>query len=149
VAHKDIVVRPPESREASQIARLLHAHRCAHLVDRESDILVAELDGMVLGTIAARRVGEEALVHTYVVENSLRGKGVEDALVGGLVKRAKLEGVKRLWVLPHVASGDFAAHGFSVARMKDCGHVQAFTYLRRAPAAVSPAIKLDLAAVTQ
>lgn len=147
MAHKDIVVRPPTSGEAGQIARLVHAHRCAERIDRDSDILVAELDGMVLGTIATSREGNDAFVHTFVVEHGLRGKGVEDALVEGLVQHARGEGITHIWVLPHVESTRFESHGFSAASNE--GSRTAISNLRGTTTGASPSMVLNIATTLQ
>lgn len=72
----------------------------------------AVADGRLLGVIAWERVGDEALVRSFAVEERLRGTGIGTALHGELEKAARAEGLDRLVLLTETAERFFLAQGY-------------------------------------
>ncbi|MDE3723338.1 GNAT family N-acetyltransferase [Nocardiopsis sp. N85] len=93
--------------------------------DGHGEVLVAEDDGRLLGTIMfepwspqseVARGADEAEVRAFAVAPEARGRGVGRALVNALVERAREEGVSRLLLStqPQMLSAQYVyrARGF-------------------------------------
>ena len=78
--------------------------------------LVAEADGMLVGTGALRAEGAEGQIVRVSVRHDLRGRGIGRALVMALLEAARTRGLDRIWMETnddwHDAIGLYRQYGF-------------------------------------
>ncbi len=95
------VVRPASSavvRPASSAEDLIGSNVRALLDDRSARILVAEMDGLVVGMInfsmrrTALHPGPSALIDELVVDRNRRGQGIGRLLIDAALSEARLAG---------------------------------------------------------
>jgi len=114
-------VRPARTADVARIrelidlyaGRVLLAKEMVTLYEDVQEFLVAELDGEVVGCGALHVLWEDlAEVRTVAVDPRAVGRGAGSALVDSLVERARVLGLKRLFVLTF-EKDFFAHHGFA------------------------------------
>jgi amino-acid N-acetyltransferase len=110
----DIQIRRAGLKDDSRISELLKDAELpfedvtAHL----NDFLVAEHAGTIVGTVGLEPYGDIALLRSLAVVVSHRNRGVGRKLYDGVVAHARLEGVKRLYLLTTTAKRMFRDLGF-------------------------------------
>jgi amino-acid N-acetyltransferase len=92
--------------------RILLEKTTVQLYEDVQDMLVAELDGRVVGSGALHVMWHDlAEVRSVVVEPEMRGRGVGHLLLEGLLDQARWLGVRRVFCLTF-ETAFFARHGF-------------------------------------
>lgn len=66
-----------------------------------------------IGWAALELCGEAALLRSVVVAEAHRGTGVGAAMVRAVIRQARDDGVKELWLLTETGRGFFARQGFA------------------------------------
>jgi amino-acid N-acetyltransferase len=74
--------------------------------------LVARRDGRVIGSVGMERHGLSALLRSLAVAPEYRGQGLGRALVERLLREAREQGVKRIFLLTETAPEFFPKFGF-------------------------------------
>ncbi|HYP17296.1 MAG TPA: arsenic resistance N-acetyltransferase ArsN2 [Opitutus sp.] len=111
-----VALEPARAADEEAIRRLLqtaglpHADFAPHL----GHFIVARSGDEVVGAIGAEVHAPEALLRSLVVAESLRGRGLGEALVRGLERAAAAWGVRRWWLLTTSAEAFFVRRGFRV-----------------------------------
>ena len=72
-----------------------------------------------VGIGGLERYGPDGLLRSVVVERSARGNGYGTALCDALERRARAEGVERLYLLTTTAAAFFAARGYEELERSD------------------------------
>ena len=82
------------------------------LIDVLDGLLVAEGDGRLVGMAGIERYGDSVLVRSVAVRERNRSRGIGEALVSGLLDRARDLGASRAYLLTDTAERFFSALGF-------------------------------------
>jgi len=105
-------MRKPLEDENGEAKKLLH-HDLVGLYEKVQEFSVVEgEDGEILGAGALHVMWEDlAEIRSLIVAESARGKGIGHAIVAGLLERAKLLGIRRVFCLTFEVHF-FGSHGF-------------------------------------
>jgi amino-acid N-acetyltransferase len=86
---------------------------------------VARVEGSLAGVIGLEQYGEEGLLRSLAVRESLRSKGIGKDLYLTLIDEARSLGIRRLILLTTTAEAYFSARGFrTVGRNTVTGALQ-------------------------
>lgn len=77
------------------------------------ELLVARIEGAVVGAIGMERRGEDALFRSLVVDPAWRGNGLGERLHTALAQRAKASGVRRAFLLTSTIAELAATWGYT------------------------------------
>lgn len=77
------------------------------------DILTAEADGRLVGTVAVERFGDHGLLRSVAVAPDARGTGLGGRLVDAAEALARAQGLVRLVLLTTTAAPFFQARGYA------------------------------------
>jgi amino-acid N-acetyltransferase len=107
--------------------------------------LVARLRGGVVGSAVLELYGEEALLRSVAVAESLRGSGLGVRLTGAALDLARRRGIRRVFLLTETAARFFPRFGFrSVERSQVPEAVQQSVEFRSACPQTALAMELKL-----
>ena len=119
----DVIVRPARTSDIKAIraiidtyvlGRRLLAKETVTLYETVQEFTIAEYKGEVVGCGALHVLWEDlAEVRTVAVLESMRGKGVGNAIIGNIVERARGLGVDRIFCLTFETEF-FGRNGFEV-----------------------------------
>jgi len=84
----------------------------AGLRDHRDSLLVARIDGELVGSAALELYGEFALLRSVAVDTAQRGRGVGRCLTDAALLFARAHDVRRVFLLTTTASEFFASLGF-------------------------------------
>jgi len=88
--------------------------------DRMSDFLVyVDASGILAGAVGLEAFGQVALLRSLVVGDGVRGQGLGRRLVAALEHRARLAGLRELWLLTNDADGFFEDLDYEKAERAD------------------------------
>jgi len=119
----------------SGVVRLLQASDLptAGLEPSLPDFLVAEERGRLVGAVGLEVYGDCALLRSAVVDPGRRGSGVGRDLVERLLQRARIRGVREVYLLTTTAERYFPRFGFvPIARAQVASAVHASEEFRGA-----------------
>ena len=118
-----VIVRPATTADIKSIraiidtyvlGRRLLAKETVTLYETVQEFTVAEYDGEVVGCGALHVLWEDlAEVRTVAVKETMRGKGVGNAIIEEIVRRARAVGVQRIFCLTF-ETDFFGRNGFEV-----------------------------------
>ena len=118
-----VIVRPATTADIKSIraiidtyvlGRRLLAKETVTLYETVQEFTVAEYDGEVVGCGALHVLWEDlAEVRTVAVKETMRGKGVGNAIIEEIVRRARAIGVQRIFCLTF-ETDFFGRNGFEV-----------------------------------
>jgi len=118
-----VIVRPATTADIKAIraiidtyvlGRRLLAKETVTLYETVQEFTVAEYDGEVVGCGALHVLWEDlAEVRTVAVKEKMRGKGVGNAIIEEIVRRARAVGVRRIFCLTF-ETDFFGRNGFEV-----------------------------------
>ncbi len=119
----DVIVRPARTSDIKAIraiidtyvlGRRLLAKETVTLYETVQEFTIAEYEGEIVGCGALHVLWEDlAEVRTVAVLESMRGKGVGNAIIGNIVERARGLGVERIFCLTFETEF-FGRNGFEV-----------------------------------
>ena len=119
----DVIVRPARTSDIKAIraiidtyvlGRRLLAKETVTLYETVQEFTIAEYEGEIVGCGALHVLWEDlAEVRTVAVLESMRGKGVGNAIIGNIVERARGLGVDRIFCLTFETEF-FGRNGFEV-----------------------------------
>ena len=89
------------------------------LIDALGILVVAEGGGKLLGVAGIERYGDVVLVRSVAVREGHRSRGIGEALVSGLLGRARDLGASRAYLLTDTAERFFWALGFETVSRSD------------------------------
>mgnify|MGYP000853973298 CR=1 FL=1 len=106
-------IRPATAADWPVIEALLQALDLPLAGAREhlAEMMVARR-GPVVACAGIERYGPDGLLRSVAVDPRCQGMGIGRALVDALLRRARGEGITRLWLLTTTAPDYFAALGF-------------------------------------
>ena len=109
-----IDIRPAAAADWPSIEALLHSLGLPVAGAREhlAQMMVAVRDTVIVACAGFERYGSDGLLRSVAVDAHCQGQGIGRALVDTVFKRARHNGVTRLWLLTTTAPDYFAAHGF-------------------------------------
>lgn len=84
----------------------------AGLLDHRDGLLIARLDGQLIGSAALELYGEHALLRSVAVSPGHRGMGVGRCLTDAALVFARAHGVRRVYLLTTTAPEFFRGLGF-------------------------------------
>ncbi|HEY7482354.1 MAG TPA: arsenic resistance N-acetyltransferase ArsN2 [Gemmatimonadales bacterium] len=107
-------IRPATPGDFTGVVSLLHAADLptAGLQPRLADFLVAEDHGRIVGAIGLEVYGDRALLRSAVVDAGHRNSGLGSDLVARLLERARVRGVREVYLLTTTAERYFPRFGF-------------------------------------
>jgi amino-acid N-acetyltransferase len=110
-----ITLRQATKKDLGRVSELLSEARLpldgvSECIDK---FIVAESDGLMVGSIGLERYGNYALLRSAAVAESYRGKGIGHQLVDALLTRAEADGVKTMYLLTTTADAWFPEFGFA------------------------------------
>jgi amino-acid N-acetyltransferase len=107
-------IRPATPGDFAGVIGLLQAAELptAGLQPALSDFLVAEDHGSIVGAIGLEVYGDRALLRSAVVDPGRRNSGLGTDLVEGLLERARVRGVREIFLLTTTAERYFPRFGF-------------------------------------
>ena len=119
----DVIVRPARTSDIKAIrgiidayvlGRRLLAKETVTLYETVQEFTIAEYEGEIVGCGALHVLWEDlAEVRTVAVLESMRGKGVGNAIIGNIVERARNLGIARIFCLTFETEF-FRRNGFEV-----------------------------------
>jgi amino-acid N-acetyltransferase len=114
VASPDLRVQRAGKVELAYVERLLREAELPHEDVRDSDgrFLVAERDGERVGGGGLESHGDAALLRSLVVEPSVRGEGYGRALTEELIRLARADHARAVYLLTTTAASFFEQLGF-------------------------------------
>lgn len=108
-----IEVRAATNSDLDRVDALLDASGLPRLDERaEAAVLVATVDGEVIGAGGVERYGSVGLLRSVVVANGHRGRGHGTTLCDRLEARSRERGVATLYLLTTTAPAFFADRGY-------------------------------------
>ncbi len=109
-----IAIRPASAADLATVSRLLTEASLptAGMAEHFGSFLVAESDGVIIGSMGLELYGATALLRSAVVHPSWRNSGVGSMLYSALITKAKQQGVRELFLLTNTATKYFAKKGF-------------------------------------
>ncbi|MGE5127407.1 MAG: arsenic resistance N-acetyltransferase ArsN2 [Betaproteobacteria bacterium] len=81
--------------------------------------VVREDDGRVVGVGGLEVHGEYGLLRSVAVDADYRGQGIAGALVGAALERARVLGLRAVYLLTTSARDYFVRHGFAACPRED------------------------------
>ena len=118
-----LIVRPARTGDIKSIRSIIDAYvlgrrllskETVTLYENVQEFIIAEYEGEVVGCGALHVLWEDlAEVRTVAVLESMRGKGVGNAIIENIVARARSIGVERIFCLTF-ETDFFARNGFEV-----------------------------------
>jgi len=110
-----LTIEAAGTEDVNAVLELLARSRLpeAGLRDHLDALLVARLDGRVVGSAALELYGSSALLRSVAVEDARRGRGIGRCLTDAALVFAKVHGVRLVYLLTETAEPFFARQGFS------------------------------------
>ena len=110
----DIFIRPATHLDLPRIRSLLESENLPVLgvAEHISTFLVAERNGVLVGSIGIEVYGETGLLRSAVVHNQEQGRGIGGKLYASLLNNARRMGIRRLLLLTNTAEAYFSRRGF-------------------------------------
>lgn len=107
-------VRPVVPTDLASVEALLSASHLpfAGVAEAFGRFVVADVDGVVVGTAGLEVHGPDGLLRSVAVRLDWRGRGLGERLTRAIVDAARAEGLGRLWLLTTTAASFFPRHGF-------------------------------------
>ena len=107
-------IRPATAADWPVIEALLQALGLPLAGAREhlAEMMVARRGSVVVACAGIERYGPDGLLRSVAVDPRCQGMGIGRALVDALLRRARGDGITRLWLLTTTAPDYFAALGF-------------------------------------
>ena len=111
-----VTLRDAAPADHAGVAALLTASRLplAGVPDDLTGFVVAD-DGRIVGAAAVEIRGASGLLRSVAVDPAHQGRGLGAALVERALDRARVAGVRDVFLLTTTAEGYFPRHGFAVA----------------------------------
>ena len=119
----EVLVRPARTSDIKAIRSIIDAYvlgrrllakETVTLYETVQEFTIAEYEGEIVGCGALHVLWEDlAEVRTVAVLESMRGKGVGNAIIGSIVERARNLGIERIFCLTFETEF-FGRNGFSV-----------------------------------
>ena len=109
-----MTVEPAQAGDAAAISDLLRS--CGLPVEDISGVsgfLVARSGGTLVGTIGLERAGDAGLLRSLAVKREARGKGLARSLCDGVIREARLAGVRNVYLLTTDTQDLFRKLGFA------------------------------------
>lgn len=123
MSQASLIVRPARTGDIKSIRAIIDAYvlgrrllskETVTLYESVQEFIIAEYEGAVVGCGALHVLWEDlAEVRTVAVLESMRGKGVGNAIIENIVARARSIGVERIFCLTF-ETDFFARNGFEV-----------------------------------
>jgi len=123
VSQGSLIVRPARTGDIKSIRSIIDAYvlgrrllskETVTLYESVQEFIIAEYEGAIVGCGALHVLWEDlAEVRTVAVLESMRGKGVGNAIIENIVTRARSIGVERIFCLTF-ETDFFARNGFEV-----------------------------------
>jgi len=123
VSQGSLIVRPARTGDIKSIRSIIDAYvlgrrllskETVTLYESVQEFIIAEYEGAIVGCGALHVLWEDlAEVRTVAVLESMRGKGVGNAIIENIVIRARSIGVERIFCLTF-ETDFFARNGFAV-----------------------------------
>jgi len=109
-----ISIGKAKKEEAAAVMALLESCELPQdgLSDHLATTLVARYSGNVVGCAALELYGEDALLRSVAVEESMRGQGLGRRLTASAMNLAKQHGTAQIYLLTQTASSFFSRFGF-------------------------------------
>lgn len=109
-----VELRPTEPADRPYVETILDANGLpvADLDEAIDDLYIAEGPSGRVGVGGLEQYGENALLRSVAVEESVRGKGYGTTICERLLDRARADGVTRVYLLTTTAAEFFADLGF-------------------------------------
>jgi len=136
-----------KKEEAPAIMALLESCELPQdgLSDHLATTIVARYSGNVVGSAALELYGENALLRSVAVEESMRGQGLGRRLTASAMNLARQRGIAEIYLLTQTASSFFSRFGFKpISRSDVPGSVQNSVEFRKACPATALVMKMDL-----
>ena len=136
-----------KKEEAPAIMALLESCELPQdgLSDHLATTLVARYSGNVVGSAALELYGENALLRSVAVEESMRGQGLGRRLTASAMNLAKQHGVAEIYLLTQTASSFFSRFGFKSIPRSDVPYsVQNSVEFTKACPVTALVMKVDL-----
>lgn len=110
----DVRIRRATTQDASRLCALLKEAQLPFddVGEHVGNFIVAEIDNAIVGTVGLQIYAKIALLRSLVVVPSHRNKGVGRILYDRIVAYARLQGVKKLYLLTTTAEMIFRRLGF-------------------------------------
>jgi amino-acid N-acetyltransferase len=119
----EVMVRPARTSDIKAIRSIIDAYvlgrrllakETVTLYETVQEFTIAEYEGEIVGCGALHVLWEDlAEVRTVAVLESMRGKGVGNAIIGSIVERARNLGIERIFCLTFETEF-FGRNGFAV-----------------------------------
>ncbi len=110
----EVVITPLQSNDLPDVLHLLA--RCglpeAGLAEHVATMLVAQVDGRVVGSAGVELYEGAALLRSVAVDTDLRGQGVGGRLVTSALALAQASQAREVYLLTETAADYFAQRGF-------------------------------------
>jgi amino-acid N-acetyltransferase len=109
-----ITLQQADADDLDLVEELLDANDLPHRDVREKPgrFFVGSVDGTLVGVGGIEACGEDGLLRSVVVEESVRGAGYGTALCDELEAQAAADGIDALYLLTTTAAGFFEARGY-------------------------------------
>jgi amino-acid N-acetyltransferase len=109
-----IRLRRATQKDLQLVQGLLKSNNLCYedIPQKVSSLFIGHLRDQVMGIGGVETYGRYGLLRSVVVEEEYRGEGYGSALVELIMKNAKKNGVKDLYLLTTTAEGFFAKMGF-------------------------------------
>jgi amino-acid N-acetyltransferase len=103
------------AKDVAEIVAFLRANDLpeAGFAEHTTDVLVARIEGSLVGTAALEIYRSEALLRSVAVARESRGKGVGIDLTRATLERARERGVQTVYLLTESAADFFRRFGFA------------------------------------
>lgn len=114
IAAPEATIRPAGASDFPAIVALLEdaALPTDGIDGPGTDLLVAELDGRIVGLAGLERYGETALLRSVAVARAARGRGLGALLSTRMLEAAALAGARAVYLLTTTAESCFPRLGF-------------------------------------
>lgn len=82
------------------------------IISSKVDFTTTTIEGVIIGCIGVEKYGEDALLRSFVVTDTYKGKGIGKELLLQLIEKSKTEKVKNIHLLTTTAKTYFKKFGF-------------------------------------
>ena len=115
------IIEPALREDFASVLSLLERHGLpvAGADAMGDDVVVARVDGRIVGAAGLELYADGALLRSVVVDASAQGQGLGQRLTDAALSRARAKGVSNVFLLTTTADGFFPRFGFERIRRED------------------------------
>ena len=115
------IIEPALREDFASVVSLLERHGLpvAGADAMGDDVVVARVDGRIVGAAGLELYADGALLRSVVVDASAQGQGLGQRLTDAALARARAKGVSNVFLLTTTADGFFPRFGFERIRRED------------------------------